>query len=230
MLRSLLYRDFILNRAQLLIVLGIFAGFQVYFVLRADSPRMWLLFSAVFLAFQTFVPFSREDKFRSGGWVCTLPVSRRQIVRARWIGAWALMLGGFLVAGALALALPGSRVALGDALTPDTVLLAATVVSLLLLALMPFTIRYGLKGILIFLVVAQLAGAALLAAATLIGSRGGGAGPFLHRAIGAARAALLSWQAALTPALFHVAVLAAVVLLNWLGYRLALALYRRREF
>lgn len=230
MLRSLIYRDWMLNRLHLLIVLGIFSLFQIYFVLRTDSARMWIVFSGFYLAFQTFVPFSREDKFRSGGWTCTLPVSRPAIVRARWIGAWILILAGFLVALALGLVLPGSRMEVGEALTPDTLLLAAAVISLLLLPLLPFTIRYGVAGILIFAVVAQLLGAALLVVAILGGGGAAGVGRVIHRTIEGTRAGLLAMQAAMSPAWFHVAALGAVVLVNWLGYRLAVALYRRREF
>jgi hypothetical protein len=229
MLRDLLYREWLLNRLHLLIVLAMVAAFEIYFLLNVDSQRMWLVFTGVFMAFQTIVPFTREDKFQSAGWVLTLPVRREQVVRARWAGAWLLVLAGLLMSTVVGLLLPGSQLVLSQALIPDTVLLAAAIVSIILVLLLPFTIRFGLTGVLIFMVAAQILGAALLVVAVMGGGRRS-LGQGLHALIEGTRGALLGIQAAMTPTVFHVAALAALVLLNWLGYRFALALYRRREF
>jgi hypothetical protein len=230
MLRSLLYREWMLNRLPLLIVLAMFAAVQVYFVLRVDAPRLWMVFTGVFMAFQTIVPFTREDKFQSAGWTCTLPVLRREIVQARWAGAWLCILAGLLIAVLMDLLLPGTQAKLAQAMLPDTLLLVATVVTLILVLALPFTIRYGLMGVMIFMVVAQLTGAALLVVVMMSRGRNGGIGRALHTIIEGTRGGLLSMQEALTPTVFHVTVLAALLLLNWLGYRLAVALYHRREF
>jgi len=229
MLRKLLYREWMLNRQQYLIVLAMVAVFQIYFVLRADSARAWIVFTGIFMSFQTIVPFTREEKFQAAAWTLTLPVRRREIVRARWAVAWLNILAGVLIALAVALLLPG-RIDPAQALVPDTLLLTAAVSSLILALLMPFTIRFGLMGVMIFLVAAQVVGAGLLVALTMSVGRTGAAGRAPGVLIEGIRAGLLSVQGALTPSVFQVTALAALLLLNWIGYRTALALYRRREF
>jgi hypothetical protein len=229
MLRKLLYRDWMLNRMQILIVLSMVAAFEAYFVLQVESARLWMVATGIFMAFQCIVPFTREDKFQSAGWTCTLPVLRREIVQARWAGAWLYVLAGLLIALTLGLLLPGSQATVARALTLDTLLLAGAVVTLILALLLPFTIRFGLAGVMIFLVVMQIAGAAALMVAMMSRGSNGGGRP-LRIIIEGTRGGLLSMQAALTPTVYYVTVLVALLLINWLGYRLAVALYRRREF
>lgn len=228
MLRKLLYRDWMLNRVQIVMVLSMVAAFEIYFVLRVDSARMWMVATGVFMAFQTIVPFTREEKFQSAGWTCTLPVLRREIVRARWAGAWLYVLVGIVIAVTIGVLLPGSQAAVAQALTPDTLFLAAAVVTVILALLLPFTIRFGLVGVMIFLVVMQIAGAAALIGAMMARGRNGGFA--LRTIIEGTRSGLVSLQAALTPTVFYLAVLVTLLLINWLGFRFAVALYRRREF
>lgn len=229
MLGNLLYRDWKLHGLHVLIVLGMFVAFQVYFVLRVESPRLWMVFTSVFMGMQTIVPFTREDKFRSASWTCTLPVRRRHVVQARWIEAWMLLGAGLVLGLALAIVLPGSQIDLAEALQPDTLLLAAGIASGILVLVLPFTIRFGLLGIMIFLVIAQIVGAGLFAITVLTGGKNG-TGHALETIIEGTRSTCLALQSAWTSPVFHLALLATLVVLNWAGYRLALALYRRREF
>lgn len=228
MLRRLLLRDWILHRRALGPITAVFAAFQVYFVLNADKPRLWLVFTSVYISFLTVVPFTRDDKFRSVAWSCTLPVSRSDLVKARYAGAWILVAAVFLLAFALAALVPGSKLSGALPADPEALLLAGAVVSVILLLLLPFTIRFGFFGILIGLVALQILIAGTFVVSKLTGRQdrveGGVASVFRPLIDGVAAA-----RESLGPSAFFLAVLLSLVLLNWAGYRVALALFRRRE-
>jgi hypothetical protein len=228
MLRRLLLREWILHGRALATIVAIFAAFQVYFVLNADKPRLWLVFTSVYVSFLTVVPFTRDDKFRSVAWSCTLPVSRSDLVRARYAGAWILVAAAFLVAFALAALLPGSKLSGALPADPEALLLSGVVVSLMLALLLPFTIRFGFLGLVIGLAALQILAAALFVASKTTGRQDqveGGVGAVFRPLIDGIVAA----RESLGPPGFFLAALLSLVLLNWAGYRFALALFRRRE-
>jgi len=225
MLRRLWLRDVLLHGRALLISYGLFGAFQVYAVLRVHSPRAWMVFTGIYAATLTMVLFAREDKFGSNAWTCTLPVSRRQLVRARFIGAWLLVAAALGFGAILAAVLPGSQVRVPDLLEPDTLLLAATAISLALTLILPFLIRFGLLGLIVFLLAGQVLGTAMLFLALLV--RSGGAG--LRGAIAAVSGAVHAFHAAVPPGLYELLVLGLLVAFNWAGYRLSARLFARRE-
>jgi len=225
MLRRLWLRDVLLHGRALVISYGLFAAFQVYAVLRVDSPRAWLVFASIYASMLTMILFAREDRFGTHSWTCTLPVSRRQLVRARFIGAWLLVAAALGFGAILAAVLPGSQVRVSDLLEPDTLLLAATAISLALALILPFLIRFGLLGLIVFLLAGQVLGTALLVLNLLV--RSGGAG--LRGAIAAVTGAVRAVHAAVPPGLYELLVLGLLVALNWAGYRVSARLFARRE-
>lgn len=229
MLRRLLLKDWILNRRALLIILAIYAAFQIYLVLRISHTKPWIVFTCVYASFLTIVPLTREDKFRAGAWARTLPVSRAELVGAHFIGSWLMVTAACLTALALAAALPGSRVDPALVLEPRALLLAASFVSVILCLLVPFTLRYGLMGVMIFLVAFQVLGVvALFVAVATGGMKHVEAG--VRAAFALAGSGVDAARDVLPPAVFALAAVAALSALNWTGYRFALALYNRREF
>lgn len=228
MLRRLLLRDWILHRRAYVPIVAIFAAFQVYFVLNADKPRLWLVFTSVYISFLTVVPFTRDDRFRTVAWSCTLPVSRSDLVKARFAGAWVLVAAVFLVAFALAALVPGSKLSGVLPADPEALLLAGAVVSFILILLLPFTIRFGFLGIVIGLVALQI-----LIAGSFVVSKATGRQDQVEGGVAAAFWPLIDGIVAaresLTPPWFFLAALLSLILLNWVGYRFALALFRRRE-
>jgi hypothetical protein len=229
MLLRLLQRDWFLHRRALLTVILIFSAFEVYFVLVANHPRMWLVFTCIYISFFVIVPMTRDDKFRAFAWSRTLPVTRSDLVQARYVSSWVIVGGAFLSALALAAFLPGSKVAPALPLDPRSLLLAATVITIIFFLLIPFTIRFGLMGVFIGLAVLQLVGAGLFVFASLTASfdavEGTIAGIFKPPI-----AAIAAIRSTLPSAAFNLVALLTLILINWVGYRLALALFRRREF
>ncbi|UCC73733.1 MAG: ABC-2 transporter permease [Gemmatimonadota bacterium] len=223
-----LRRDFILHRRALLPAVLIFAAFQVYMVIVINQPLFWLVFTCVYLSFLTVIPLSRDDRFAAAAWSCTLPVTRADLVRGRYLTVWALAVGIFVMVLGLAAFVPGSRLAPAMFLDPDRLLLAAGVTTFIIALLLPFTTKFGLMGVMLMLVVLQIIGAGTFVVAKTTGSQDGveGGVASVFRALTAGIAAL---RETLSVPVFQLALLLTLVLVNWVSYRIALAIFRRRD-
>lgn len=233
MLRKLLYREWILNRANVALIFAIFLGFQVYIISSISSTRPFVVMATLYAAFLAAALFVREDKFRSTWWACTLPVTRHELIRARYIASWSMTLAAMAVWVLLVAIIPGSNVLVSEIFDPWTLLIAATLATAIFLWVLPFTIRFGMFGLMVFLIGAQLAGAGLLILGQMLrrGGEAGRSGPGpIRTALGAIGDGILAAREALTPGLFAAAVVALLIVVNWLSYRFAAFLFRRREF
>jgi ABC-2 type transport system permease protein len=154
---KLLRMEYFVNRKQMLIALAIFSGYFVYMAYRIDSPRVFLVTMSLMIGLaMPFGIIGREDKFKTASLVCSLPVRRTTIVLAKYAAGWMAM--GFGLAYALLLAawLPFSKLSVTEILTLKSILISLFLVSILFGFIFPFTIRFGLMGIIIFLVSSQL--------------------------------------------------------------------------
>jgi len=229
MLPELIQRDWALHRRALLPMFAIFGVFQVYFVLRVESTTFWLVFTCLYATALTIMPFAREDKFGSIAWTCTLPVTRAQIILARFVEAWLLALAWVAVSTLLALLIPGSMIALANLGEPATILLAVTIITLILSFLLPFTIRFGILGVLIVGVLAQILGTVVLMVLVLRRGRGSSGGNPIRDAVGAVRDGITLVHGALPPVAFYLIAFAALAALHWAAYRSAIVLFDRKE-
>jgi hypothetical protein len=229
MLPRLLLREWILTRRALLPILGIYIVFQAYFVCRESSPRQYLVFASVYAAFLTLTLILREDKFHATAWSCSMPVSRQDLVRARYVGAWIFVAGALTLAIALAGLMPWSAVELPSVFDSSALLQACAAITVILALMFPFAIRFGFLGVIIFLVGFQMVGAVVLLIAVKSGGGSGASQGLLSGGIAALGAGLTTLRELMSPAGFNAAAVLALVLANWLGYRLAVALFRRRE-
>ncbi|KPK79784.1 MAG: hypothetical protein AMS25_11405 [Gemmatimonas sp. SM23_52] len=224
----LLRRDLILHRRALVAVALIHAAFQVYFVIRVNHPTLWLVFTCIYVSFLTVMPLNREDRFGTLAWSCTLPVSRADLVRGYYLTAWALLVGSFVVALGLAAFVPGSKLSALMFLSPDRLLLAAGITTFLIALLLPFTIRFGFMGVVLVLAVLQIVGALTLMVGVTTG-RMGNVESAVGGAIRALAAGITALRHMLSTPVFRLALLAALVLVNWISYRFASAILRRRD-
>jgi ABC-type transport system involved in multi-copper enzyme maturation permease subunit len=227
MLPKLFVRDWILNRRVVLLNFAVFGAFQVYSLMRVDSSRAWLVFATIYASFLAVTIFIREDRFGATGWTCTLPVTRRKLVLARYLESWVMVLLALGATTLLAAVLPGSVVHPAEVLRPSTLLIAATIATLVLSLMQPFTIRFGFLGVMIFLVGMQVLGVALLT--VLLVLRGSGRGRPVVDAFSSLGDALIAVREALSPTSFVLLLLVTLILTNWLGYRSAVFLFGRRE-
>jgi hypothetical protein len=223
-----LRRDLILHRRALVVAALIYAAFQVYFVIAVLHPTLWLVFTCVYLSFLTVIPLNRDDRFGTAAWLCTLPLSRAELVKGRYVTAWALAAGLLLAALGLAAFVPGSKLSATMFFDPDRLLLAAGIITFIIALLLPFTIRFGFMGVLVIAVVLQI-----VAAVTFVVAKATGSMDAVEGSIGSAFRALAAGVVALRQNLpapvFQLAVLLVLVLVNWASYRLALALFRRQD-
>jgi hypothetical protein len=155
--------------------------------------------------------------------VCSLPVTRRAIVSAKYVGGWVVALAAAGVAVAAMLMLSGSVQSVAWPLS----LLGAVVVGVigLVLALMlPFTLRFGIAGVFIVLVSLQVLGIIVLLTVSMLG------GSPVRGAFGAVAPAVIAARTRLGDHGFAVFAVAAVALLNIASWRLSVLVYGRREF
>ncbi|MCP3978919.1 MAG: hypothetical protein GY716_06250 [bacterium] len=229
MLPELLHRDWVLNRKHLLLFFAIFSAYQVYAVLETSTSRTWLVFACIYASFLAVTLFIREDKFGAIGWSCTLPITRRDLVRARFVAGWILVL--LALAGALLIValVPGGNVTVAGVLQPSTLLIAAAVVTFVFALMQPFTIRFGFLGVIVFLVGIQVLGVAALALASTLGSGRSGGGRPIRDTLSMLSDGLAFVRGSMPYPAFALLVLVVLAVVNWLGYRAALALFSRRE-
>jgi len=86
---------------------------------------------------------AREDKLRTTATLASLPVSRRTLVAARYVVAYAVGLATYLAVVLMAAALPWSVQRAADLVDTRTLLLTLTLASGAIAALMPVVVRYG---------------------------------------------------------------------------------------
>lgn len=225
----LLRRDWILNRVSVLTAVFVLTTFQVLFVqVPVDLPYIWLFLTCIWASFLTLAPMAREEKYQGTAWSCTLPLSRPDLVRARYIGAWLLAAGVYLAALAVALLAPGSKISPSFAIDLDTLLVGATIVSAILVFMLPSVIRFGIKGLLVLLIPLNI-----LLPMVFVISKATGTQDSLEESLLAGlrdlAAMIAGTRDGLSRPLFYMVVILLLYVLNWASYRVAVSLFLRRE-
>lgn len=222
-MREVVWQDLLMNRTTLVVNVGIFVITWVVFVfLGIDSARATAVFAGLMAAFLPVTIITREDRANAMALVCSLPVTRRTIVRGRYALGVVLVLAALTLILTIVTVLPTELPA--DALFGPTPLLTALGVSFLIMALMmPVTLRLGFNGLMILMVALQVLGVTLLVLTQMTGAV---LDEGILRAIvtGVARAAAVLG----TPG-FHLALLALLLAALALSYRVSVALFERRE-
>ena len=165
-------KDLILNRNVILVNSVIFVACLTYFATAATRipPQLFAGFASFMMAFLPAVIVTREDKFNAMTLGCSLPVSRKAIVQARFALSVGMALLSILVAFLLGSFVPYSNFRASDLFSPGPLLIAVAGITIVLSLLLPFTLRFGMKGILIFLVATQVLGVVLLTVVKVTGS------------------------------------------------------------
>ncbi len=227
----LLRREYLLNARVLWLTYGLWSLFWFgYPVLRPSENKpsfdAWAAMVALACGFLPVMLLGREDKFRAGAQVCSLPVTRDAVVASRFVGGWMLALAGV---GIAVIAMAGLGLAGLQPFTPATSNLPIAVITtsgLAIAVMLPFAIRFGVAGTISLLVGLQVLGMTALLASALFGIRGG----LISTTVRAARQIHAWLDGALGPAGVALVIVLAIVALNAAAYRLAAWLYRRREY
>jgi len=223
---KLLRLEYLFNLRQLLIIWAIFSFYFAWAIYRLDSPGVFIVTTSLMVGLG--IPFAivgREDKFKTAALVCSLPVRRSTVVLSKFAATWAAMLLGMGYTVFLIGVLPFSKVPLGGVLSLKNLLVSLFLMSLLFAVILPFTIRFGITGIIILLVGIQLLGILALFLAQMLGGAGNPLRTFFMAVEGGIRS-LLHHPA--TPGYF-LALAGGIVAVNLLAIFVSRALYARRE-
>jgi len=221
----IMQKDLILNRQLILVNAVIFLACLSIFVLGPEHapPRVYAGFAGFMMAFLPSVMITREDKFNAMTLGCSLPVSRKTIVQARFLLSLGMSVAGIVGALLFAVLLPGSRYAFGELFAWGPAITALTVIALTLSFLFAFTFRYGIKGLFIFLISTQVLGTILFTLAMVTRSNldkiivGWIAGGFRR---------VSDWAG---PMGFRLIMLGAMLGILFGAYRVSVRVFERRE-
>jgi len=221
---TLVRKDLVLNRR----VLGLNLAFYLILLPAMASldgsapPAHYAGFAATACSILPLTLVAREDKFRTTRLTCSLPVTRDAVVNARYWGGGALALAGTALILAAGYLVPQTGFAArGDVGT--ALLVALLLLGLVQAVLLPFTIRFGMAGLMVFLAATQVLGIAVFLAVALAGLNP------LRAAIGAIAGTLGAVRAAVGPPGLAAILVAGVILLNLASAALSRRLFRARE-
>ena len=220
---------FALIRKDLLLHKGAFLGFGPVLVIflswlanQGDSRNAFVVFAAIYASILPMVFIAREDKFGAEPFICSLPVTRQKIALAKyflsWVVAFVFSIVGFAAFSVFAPEAPLGFWSVGRA---GRFLLVLT---LCLGLMLPFLLRFGWLGMMVGLVGAQVLGiVALLITKAFKGSFRP------HDFFNAVSNFIADSRTVLGESLFAVAALIAFCAVNFVSYKIAVAMYRRRE-
>jgi ABC-type transport system involved in multi-copper enzyme maturation permease subunit len=223
---KILRLEYLLNRRQIFIIMAMFTVYFAFMAYQIDSPRVFVVTTSIMIGLSMpFTILGREDKFKTAALVCSLPVRRATVVLGKYAATWAAIGLGLGYAFFFAAVFPFSKFGIGEILTARTLLVSIFLISLIFAVILPFTIRFGLTGIIILLVGCQLLGILALILAQVMG---GATNPLrlVFRAIENGLRALLTHE--VTPG-FLLTLLAAIVAVNAASLFVSRVLYVRRD-
>jgi len=216
-------KDLLFHRRFLLAFGLIWPVYMGFFGSRLSTPNVAAIFGPFLYALVPIMVFSREDKFKSVGFSLSLPTTRREMLRSHYVLSWALMAALYLGASLLMLVMPGGKLGPAKVFSLQTILLTLAAMTLIFAVLMPLFVRFGMAGLMVFLVAMQVLGVVFLLLRMTIGTSVINAVKALPRIIAAAIAAL-------GPAGAGAAVLVILLAINVISFGISARLFDRKEF
>ncbi len=144
---NLIRKDLLMHKTGIPVYVPIVVGVMVLQAWRGFSPSVYITLICIYAIIVPTALMAIEDRVRAGIFNCSLPVTRRQIVLAKYVIAWVLAV--VAVVTGLAIYSVVAAPNLGDIWT-----LAAAIQSLAILALglgltLPVLLRFGWMGMMI---------------------------------------------------------------------------------
>lgn len=223
-MREVVWKDLLLNRVNLAVNVLIFTlSFAALTYIGMDTVRPVAVFGGFMAAFLPVTIITREDRSRAMALACSLPVTRRTIVRGRYAMGVVLALASVLLIMAIVAILPTSALTAGQLFRPTPLLTSFAVVFLIMAIMMPLTLWLGSTGLILMLVGFQVLGIVLLSLTQLFDAN------FDRRVIGAIIEFLVRAAATLGNPSFHLVLFALLSVGLALSYRVSVFLFERRE-
>jgi len=224
MLRNAIRKDVLLNGKQFWGLLPWFA-WAAYALGQEHMGAMTAVSGALIGALMTVSICSREDKFHATAVLASLPVTRRTLVRARYLLAFVMGAAALVIVAGMGAVLPWSVQSAAQAFEPKTLLLGAAVAGVSVAMLMPLAIRYGVLGVIGFFAVLQVVGIALLVLPGALGMK-----DVLKGLFRAAERGFIGWHAALGQPgpILETGVIVAIAI--WMSFRVSVLLAERQDY
>ncbi len=226
MIFRLMRKDLLLSRGLLFAILGSIAANSLIWAIEGGRAGFVLSFGSIIAAFLPIMISGRDDRYRTNAFACALPVSRRQIVLARYLLCPILFPAWMLCLVLLLWTFSGFRLP-AELLRPDAYVTALGVQALAVAVFAPLMIRFGYKGFVYGLIGLQVVGLLVL----VVGSRMGLAGGIraFEGAIGGIGPGIRDLHARMGDLTFFPAAVAVVAAAMGLSCLLSCALFRRRD-
>jgi len=222
MLKHIL-KDLLFHR-RFLLTFGLFYPLYIgFFGSRLSTPTVAAIMGAFLYALVPIMLFSREDRFKSVGFSLSLPTTRREMLRSHYVLSWALMAALYLAASLLMIVMPGGKLGPAKVFSLQTILLTLATMTLTFAALMPLFVRFGMAGLIVFLIAMQVLGVVFLLFRMAIGR----SVISVVRALPRIVAALL---AALGPAGAAAVALVFILAINVISFGISARLFAGKEF
>jgi len=220
---NLIVKDLRLHRRFLLTTGLLFPLYMGYFGSRLSTPTIASIFGGFLYGLIPIIVFSREDKFKAVGFGLSLPTTRREVLRSRYALGWLLMAAYYLASSFLMIIIPGGQLGPEAIFNVRTILLALAAMTLVFSSLMPLSVRFGMAGLMVFLVAIQVLGIFLLLLRITVGPKAAAVIHTLPRSIAAA-------VDALGPAGAAAAVLVLLVILSAISLGIARRVFAKKEY
>ncbi len=218
----LILKDFRLHKK---FVVGFGIAYGIYLAIfhsRANSPGAVSFFGAFLYAIIPLLIFTREDKFKAAPFNLSLPVTRREFLKARYVLGWMVMLALYVGTSLLTIAIPGTKVGPSAIFQAKTVLLVLFFMTVFFGLLMPLVVAFGWTGMIVFLVFIQVLGIVFIFLTNLFS-------PAIKAAIRGIAGFLRSVQAGLGPAGSVAVLIVVMILFSYGSFRLCVYFYERKD-
>ena len=222
---SLIRKDLIFARRTFWVFGLTLLGLLLLYGWRGMSAGSYVVFGCLVSAMAPVSALATEDKFRALAYACSLPVRRDDIVLAKYLSAWLAGLAGYLALNVVGLLMPRTSLDAAALLRVEMFCNALLTMALVIGLLLPFTLRFGLIGLLLFGVFAQVLGA--LALVLTVASPQWFNLQAMLGALADGRAALRAHWGATG---YWLILLSAAGLVNLFSFLISRALFRRRDF
>ena len=219
---SLIRKDLLLHKMPLYGFMLASVVYLGWFASQIDSPNSYITFVCMIAGVLPMVLIAREDVLRTDAFICSLPVTRRQVVQAKYVISWAMCLV-IIVIGLVLYSIFATEECL-EIWSLSTAGRVFMTLSLGLGVALPFALRFGWIGLTVFGVGMQiLAMVVYLIAKTFVTSLR------LPDVFNAISKCIEGLDSRLGDPLFLAAVIVVLAIFNLASCRIAVALFERRE-
>jgi len=223
---KLMRKDLLLSWSLLIAIFGSTAANVLIWAIEGGRAGFVLAFGSTIAGFLPIMISGRDDRYRTNAFACALPVSRRQIVLARYLLCPVLFPAWTLCLVLMLWTFSGFRLP-AELLRPDAYVTALAVQALAVAVFVPLMLRFGYKGFIYGLIGLQVLGLLVLVVGSRVGLAGGISA--FESSIGRIGPGVRDLRARMGDAAFFPAAFVAIAGVLGFSYLVSCMLYQRRD-